>query len=974
MFKLHSYTKVLFFLLLLLIENIFAQNAIINGIVIDSLTNSPLPGANALLTETSIGAASNIDGKFYISSIPPGKYTLRIRYIGYQTKNIKITLKPNQNLHIKIKLRNKAIRLKKDVIVSAQREGQVAAINQQLSSEALVNVVSSEKMLEFPDANVAESVSRLPGVSIIRDGGEGAGLVVRGLSPKFSKVTVDGIDMASTGTNSRSTNLSGISQENLKGIELFKTTTADMDGESVGGTINLQTGKAPDKSIFLIRTYGYYNELEKNLGQYSLFGKYSNRFGDGQWGLQTSFNIESRDRSADFFSGSYELGIADTATGKTPLLITSSSVTDRLENRKRYGGNIILDYNLPNGSLKLSSFLSKTDRNILDRSRQISITNVSGRQIIREADLSLESYVNTLLGEHKFLGMESDWSIAFSYSRKKRPFDHRIQFNENLNLPNINDVPLNQNAVDYYNHVTVDSIAIIDQARYRKENIQERNFIGQFNLKYKFTFSSGISGYLKLGTKYKHINRDKSFQEAQLWAYLYDNWNSLTSKDFIDNNYKPNNFLRGKAGLGMILDAERNKLFYDKYSSNEHYVKSIFYSYRSSVGTGAGIPNYKSKENITAFYIMPKIKYETLLTFIPGLRYEIVDNKYFGNNYYSLVSNSPKPRGTDYFISDTSATQKYSDLLPMIHLKIQPVNWFDIRTSFTKTLSRPNYNWLIPSQSLSNFSGVNIYKGNSKLKPARAYSYDIYASFYEPELGFVSLGYYYKKIDDISVLFNTFVTQEQIKKGIPEFGIEPLKNNQDGFSNLYNGNILRTPINLPESEVKGLELELQTNLQLYPVPDFLKGIVLNFNYSLINSSTYFPWSKTTTKIVTDPYPRVEKTIESGLRKGKVPGQADYLLNLSIGYDYKGFSGRIVMFKQSKSIATISTQKELDTYRNSFTRWDISLKQKIFCYLNIYMNFVNVTNNQDESFQSTSYFSTKIQDYGRAFELGMQIKF
>jgi hypothetical protein len=161
---------------------------------------------------------------------------------------------------------------------------------------------------------------------------------------------------------------------------------------------------------------------------------------------------------------------------------------------------------------------------------------------------------------------------------------------------------------------------------------------------------------------------------------------------------------------------------------------------------------------------------------------------------------------------------------------------------------------------------------------------------------------------------------------------------------------------------------------LYPVPDFLKGIVLNFNYSFINSSTYFPWSKTTTKIVTDPYPRVEKTTESGLRKGKVPGQADYLLNLSIGYDYKGFSGRIVMFKQSKSIATISTQKELDTYRNSFTRWDISLKQKIFCYLNIYMNFVNVTNNQDESFQSTSYFSTKIQDYGRAFELGMQIKF
>ncbi len=970
-----QFTTILWLMFIFIISGnsyTYSQTAKITGTVIDSKTHEPLPGANALLVNTSLGSATDFEGKFSINAIPVGNYILRIRYLGFNTKDININLKPNQKLVVEVELTDKTIELSKDIVVSAQRQGQVAAINLQLTSESIVNVVSAEKMLEFPDANVAESVARLPGVSIIRDGGEGAGLVIRGLSPKFSKVTVDGIDMASTGNNTRGSNLSGISQENLKGIELYKSPTADMDGEAIGGTVNLQTGKAAAKPIRIIRTYGFYNELENNLGQYSIFGKFSQRFYNNFFGVQVSVNLESRDRSADYFSGAYELGIADTNTNSTPLLITNSSVTDRLETRKRIGGNIILDYNLPNGSIKFSSFLSKTSRELFDRSRQISITNVSGRQIIREAELSLESYVNSLRGEHSFGNIGTDWSLSFGYSRNKRPFDHYIQFNEDVKLPNINDVPLEQNAVDYYNYVSIDSSAEIDRARYRTENTQERNFIGQLNFKYNFSITSDLSGYVKFGTKYKHINRDRKFNEAQLWAYLYDDWNNLTSYDFIDNDYKPNNFLRGKANLGIILDASRNKTFYNKYSSSEHYVNSLYYAYRSSVSSASGIPNYKTKENTLAFYIMPKLKYGNLITFIPGFRFEQVDNKYFGNNYYSLVSNSPQPRSTDYFLNDTTATQTYNDILPMIHLKLQPAEWLDVKISYTKTLSKPNFNWLIPSQSLSNFTGVNIYKGNPELKPARAYSYDIYASFYQPSLGLISVGYYSKKIDDISVLFRTFITEEQIKNGLPDFGIPPLKNKQHGINNLYNGNTLRTPINLPQSTVEGIEFELQTNLSLYPIPDFLKGIVLSFNYSLINSSTYFPWSKTTTKIVTTPYPHVVTKTESGLRKGKVPGQADYLMNLSIGYDYKGFSGRIVMFNQSKSIAEVGTQKELDSYRSGFTRWDLSLKQKVFNHLTVFFNFVNLTNNLDESFQSTTNFNTKLQDYGKSLELGLQL--
>ena len=960
------------FIIILTSQIIYAQNGQIIGKILDKTNNEPLFGANVILVGTSFGASSDINGEFRVINIPIGEYTLKASYISYNINQINIEVTENKALSLSITLESQVIDLGQEVTVSAQSSGQASAINQQLASEAIVNVVSAEKMLEFPDANVAESVARLPGVSIIRDGGEGSGVVVRGLSPKFSKITVDGIDMASSGSTSRGANLSGVSQENLGGIELYKSPTADMDGEAIGGTINLLTSKAPEKSSAIFRSFGFYNELEKSLGQYSLFGKYNQRFSDNNFGVQASVNLESRDRSVDNFSGGYILG-ATNSEGIAPLNISSSAVSDIIETRGRVGGNLILDYNVGNGFLMFSSFLSNTTRDVLERSRSLSIANVSGDLRIRETERSLQSYVNTLRGEHQFFTMETDWSLSFSYSRNERPFDHWIRFNERIQLPNINDVPLNQNAVDYYNKVGVVNNSLIDETRFMQEDVQERNFTGQLNFKYHFNFSSDVSGYVKFGGKHKHINRNRNYEEAQLWAYLYPEWNTLSALSFLDSDYQPENFLRGKADLGIILDAERNRSFYDKYSSSDQYIKSTFYAYRSSVGVSSGIPNYQVKENVSAFYVMPKFNFGTLITIIPGVRYEIVNNEYFGNNYFSLVSNSPQPRSTDYFLNDTTSAVKYNDLLPMLHLKLQPTEWFDVRTSYTHTLSRPDYNWLVPSQSLSNFTGVNIYKGNPELKPARAYSYDIYTSLYEPKLGLFSIGYFYKTIDDISVLFRTFVGADQIKNGLPDFGIDPLQNNQHGIKGLYNGNYLRTPINLPESSVKGIELELQTNFQLLPVPSFLKGIVVSFNYSWIQSSTFFPWSKTTTKIVVDPVPRVVTLTEAGLREGKVPGQADNLMNISLGYDYKGFSARLSMFAQSESIEEVGTQKELDSYRDGYTRWDLSLKQRVLEFMEIFVNAVNINKKTDESFQSTSTFNTSIEDFGRSFELGVQLR-
>ena len=187
-----------------------ASTGSIWGYVKDADSGEPLPGANVFLEGTSIGAATNAEGKYEISQVPPGTYTLVIRYIGYKEKKIPVTVVANEALRQDVALPFVTIE-GETVVVTVQAEGQMEAINQQISSNTIKNVVSSARIQELPDNNAAESVGRLPGVSIKRSGGEGNKVVIRGLSPKYNNITLNGVRMASTGSGDRSTDISMIS-------------------------------------------------------------------------------------------------------------------------------------------------------------------------------------------------------------------------------------------------------------------------------------------------------------------------------------------------------------------------------------------------------------------------------------------------------------------------------------------------------------------------------------------------------------------------------------------------------------------------------------------------------------------------------------------------------------------------------------------------------------------------------------------
>lgn len=229
--------------LVLVCQPLFAQNARIHGFVADSSSREPLFGANVFLEGTGIGAATDLSGEFLILNVPPGQYQLKIIYIGYSEYSTAIEVQPDQDLVMNFALTYTALE-GKVIIVTAQAEGQLAAINQQLSAKSIKNIVSSKQIQELPDANAAESLRRLPGINLIRVGGEGNQVVIRGLEPKFNAITIDGIRMASSDRDNRATDLSMISSTMLEGIEVSKTVTADQDADMLGGSVNFKIREA----------------------------------------------------------------------------------------------------------------------------------------------------------------------------------------------------------------------------------------------------------------------------------------------------------------------------------------------------------------------------------------------------------------------------------------------------------------------------------------------------------------------------------------------------------------------------------------------------------------------------------------------------------------------------------------------------------------------------------------------------------
>ncbi|KUG26883.1 tonb-dependent receptor [hydrocarbon metagenome] len=178
------------------------------------------------------------------------------------------------------------------------------------------------------------------------------------------------------------------------------------------------------------------------------------------------------------------------------------------------------------------------------------------------------------------------------------------------------------------------------------------------------------------------------------------------------------------------------------------------------------------------------------------------------------------------------------------------------------------------------------------------------------------------------------------------------------------------PVNSEEkTEVYGFEVDLQTNLRFLPNP--FDGIVLNANFSWIKSETFYPLLVVGPR---SPVPPFQAQIIDSSRAGRMPGQSDFIANLSLGYEKGGFSGRISMVYQGNALQTVGSRSELDAFTDEYVRWDISAQYELFNNLHLIANFNNIINQPEQSFLGIERFSTRQEYFGWTADFGIKYKF
>jgi len=251
------------------------------------------------------------------------------------------------------------------IVVTGQRLSTEHAIDEKKESVNVVDVISADDLGKLPDATVADSLARIPGVSTIvnQDTGEGEYVTVRGLSGTYNAVMINGVRVAQTDPSSRDVSLSVLPPYGLAGIRVTKTLTPDQDGDAIGGTIDFRTPTAFDfKKDTTFRLYGAggFNDRARSADlpskAYQLQGDFAKRFADNRFGIYVSGNYSVSHGAGQETEndGEWEPNIwrkdSEEPIDQRNMHLPGIDLDYRRVKQTRYGGNFSLDYHSDGGT------------------------------------------------------------------------------------------------------------------------------------------------------------------------------------------------------------------------------------------------------------------------------------------------------------------------------------------------------------------------------------------------------------------------------------------------------------------------------------------------------------------------------------------------------------------------------------------------------------------------------------------------
>jgi len=822
-----------------------------------------------------------------------------------------------------------------EVVVTGYRDSLAKALDDKREETVSIDAIYQEDISKFPDLNLADSLQRLPGVSIQRDAGEGRQISVRGLGPQFTRVRINGMEALSTaggtdsagGTNrDRSFDFNVFASELFNRIAVRKTASAEVEEGSLGATVDLQAARPFDfdETTFVLSGQYGLNDLSDDYDPRGS-GLFSWTSDSGKFGALVSFSYSERNlleegaSTVRWQTGNFQaLGPGYAGSGSTPTLAELNAAFkpripryDRYEHsQERLGFTGSLQFAPSDDTtISLDAMYSELDAERVEIFLESAVFSTAGASGIGDVEVNAAEIddTNTLVyGVFDDVDIRSEArldELSTEFEQLTLEFDHR--FNDRVSFHGLagtaeskHDNPIQTTLL--FDRVNVDGYAydfrenrrlplitygnadVEDPAAWTLTQIRLRPQTADNELQtvlgdLRFTLNDSAS--LSVGVHWKEYEfrttemRRSNGTTANLESSIPVNVGTTPIADFSE-------LVEFGEGLGLPDGAPTTWLIPDLRTANELF--DLYNTTLFPMGIEPALGNNRLvKEEDSGVYVQLDFRAGDMVRGNIGLRYVETDQTSAG---FTFTSGAPLASRVD---------RSYDNTLPSANLAIDVADSVVVRLGAARVMTRPGLGNLTPGATVS-VSGSNrtVTAGNPNLDPFEANAYDIGLEWYFAPESLFAVSLFYKDV-------KTFV--QTIRQSAPFTG-NPL-GLPDSVAIAACG---ATPGCTPEADwqfsipantsggpLEGFEISYQAPFSFLPAPWSNFGTILNYT-DVSSDIKYF-----VTAPLLDPSAPPPVTVLEDLT-----GLSRSAYNATLYYEQANFGARVSVAYRDEYLTTV----------------------------------------------------------------------